>query len=143
MKRGRKAETAAEHVRRGTLQPSRHGPAPDFKSMASVAVSSDMPQMPPELSPAARLVWTDNIARVVQTGMVAEYDETMFAQYCELVASCNACWAAKSVPPAAYLSEMRKYAEMFGVMGAKSRVKGKSDGGKGAGNPFANNGRRQ
>jgi hypothetical protein len=145
MKRGRKQEPGEEHDRRGTRQVVRHGPRThvDFNAMVDVVAPSDMPQMPAELSTGAQLVWNDNVARAVQGGFLTEKDQQSFATYCEIVASCNACFAAGAVPPAAYLAEQRKYAEMFGLMGAKSRVKGNGNGEGGKKNPFASNGSRR
>ncbi len=147
MKRGPKAELPSEHLKRGTLQPSRHGSrkaaASQFAEIAenAVTLASAMPGKPDSLSAEAQLVWDDDIARAVQGGYVAERDQTMFAQYCQVVGACNACWKTGAVPPAAYLTEARKLAEMFGLLGAKSRVKGKSDGAE-TDNPVARSARR-
>lgn len=142
MKRGPKAELPSEHLKRGTLQPSRHGDRKGAVSQlaaiaeGAVTLASAMPQKPETLSAEAALVWDDDIARAVQGGYIGERDQTMFAQYCQVVGACNAVWKTGKAPPAAYLTEARKLAEMFGLLGAKSRVKGKNDGAK-TDNPFS------
>lgn len=146
MKPGPKPEPASEHAKRGTLQPVRHGPRKDALSgiIEGVAIQANgMPQRPEWLTVEAQMVWEDDVARVVELGFVTERDQTMFAQYCQVVGACNACWKTNAVPPAAYLTEARKLAEMFGILGSKSRVKGKGDAGGATQNPFLKHGRRQ
>jgi hypothetical protein len=133
MNRGRKPEALSTKAARGTLQPCRDD------GRTQVIVPGDPPMMPDTLSIEAQMIWADEIGRVMATG-VADADSSLFADYCELTALIRKAWSAAEAPPAAYLSEQRRRAEMLGIAGPKSRVMS-ADPQK-ATNPFARNGRR-
>jgi hypothetical protein len=95
--------------------------------------------MPDGLTIEAQMIWSDEIGRVMAAG-VAEADSSLFADYCELTALIRKAWKAEEAPPAAFLSEQRRRAEMLGIAGPKSRVIQVGDQSKSA-NPFKRNGR--
>ncbi len=134
MKRGPKALPVSVKAARGTKQPCRDG------DKTQIIVAGDPPMMPDGISVEAQMIWADEIGRVMSAG-VAEADSSLFADYCELTALVRKAFASGAAPPAAYLSEQRRRAEMLGIAGPKSRVS-RSDPTKPSINPFARNGRR-
>ncbi|RKF23366.1 hypothetical protein D6851_02530 [Altericroceibacterium spongiae] len=136
MKRGRKAEPPASKAARGTLQPCRDD------SKIEIIVADDPLRMPDYLTAEAELVWEEEHGRVMATGN-SETDSSLFARYCSLEAMIRKAFASGEPPPAAYLTEARRMAELLGIAGRKSRVAsgGVVDGGK-TSNPFKRNGNR-
>lgn len=136
MKPGPKADPPEEKWRRGTLQPCRDG------AKVELLVPGDPPQMPDYLSPAAQIVWQEEIGRVMAVG-VSELDSSLFARYCSYEALVRKAFeAGGEPPPAAALSELRRHAEMLGIAGRKSRVGKVLDDPTKSQNPFAKNGHR-
>ena len=136
MQRGRKAEPPSAHFARGTLQPVRHD------GRTEIIVPGDPPQMPDYLTPAAQIVWQEEIGRVMAAG-ASDLDSSLFARYCALEAKVRQAFSDDSgeVPPAAYITTLRQYAELLGIAGRKSRV-GKGGADAKPTNPFARNGNR-
>lgn len=100
-----------------------------------VQLVEDTPVAPAWLSAGAKEVWADDLARVVACG-AREPDSHFFATYCEMMARFIASVKAGDPLNAAFVSELRKQAEMLGIAGAKARL---SRGGEQtpASNPFA------
>lgn len=143
MKRGPKPDLPSAKAARGTLRPNRDG------GRVEIIEPDSLPQRPDWLTAAGEEVWIDDIGRVAQGRMVNERDATMFGQYCNLQGAIITAWRAVAkgdgdVPPAAYLMEARRMAEIFGICGARSRVQTVVAGSSiDAGNPFARNGKRK
>lgn len=130
MQRGRKAESPVEKFARGTLQPCRDN------GKTEIIVPGAPPAQPDYLTPEAIVVWQEEIGRVMATG-VAEIDSSLFARYCSLEALIRRAFAAGDTPPpAAYLTEARRMAELLGIAGRKSRVGKVGDDPTKAINPF-------
>jgi hypothetical protein len=129
---------------RGTYQPAR-----DARTQ-EVVVAGLPPQMPEYLLveeyPEAEAIWQEEVGRAMAAG-VTELDSSLFARYCVLEAMARVGFneAMKGngpPPPAAYITELRRIAELLGLAGRKSRVGKVADGATGRANPFAGNGRR-
>jgi hypothetical protein len=129
------ADLPSAHLARGTYKPSRHGNTIEFTEPDS------LPQRPDWLTEEGGEVWLDDVGRVSAHRLVTEKDAMAFAQYCNLMGACIKAWRAGSVPPVTAIAETRKMAELFGICGARSRVKVAQMGEAGA-NPFTRNGRR-
>lgn len=100
-----------------------------------VQLTQDIPVAPSWLSVAAKDVWAADLARVVACG-AREPDSHFFAVYCEMMARFVATVKAGDPPNAAFVSELRKEAEMLGIAGAKARLARGGDQTP-ASNPFA------
>lgn len=136
MKRGPKPQTGIEKSRRGTLRRDRDGDP----AQVSLVAAGDPPVMPDYLTPAAQEIWLEEVPRVMLTG-VSEFDSSILARYCATEALVRAAFIAGEPPPAAYLVELRRTAELLGIAGPKVRT-GKPSGGAQNENPFAKNGRK-
>lgn len=142
--RGRRPDTAAAKVARGTMKAS-----PDVMAQFQRDLD-DVPEMAPWLSEKAQEVWLREVGHFIAAGatkqdsayvnhtvlMIADYElrSKMYQQGQEGV----------DPPPITMAVELRVRLEGLGMAGAKSRVArmgapGMSAGGKG--NPFAQNGR--
>lgn len=139
MKRGPKPATASTKAQRGTLRKDRDGAVAVVAPVQLIA-AGDPPVMPAYLQPAAQEIWMEEISRVMLAG-ITERDSTLFATYCALEAQVRAAFIAGEAPPAAYLTEQRRRAELLGIAGPRVR-QGDKPGGTQSGNPFARNGRR-
>lgn len=95
--------------------------------------ANDPPVTPDYLSPEAQIVWQEEVARVMSVG-VCELDSSIFGRYCSIEAVVRNVHANGQAAPAAYLTELRRMAELLGIAGPKSRVQ-KVDQGKSS-NPF-------
>lgn len=136
MQRGRKAEPPSDKFARGTLQPCRDG------GKTEIIVPGSPPAQPDYLTPAAIDVWQEEIGRVMATGVV-EIDSSLFARYCSLEALIRQAFeAGGDPPPAAYLTEARRMAELLGIAGRKSRVGKVGDDPSKPSNPWQRNGHR-
>lgn len=133
MKRGPKPELPSTKVARGTLQPVRDA------GRIEMVEPDALPNQPDWLTPAGEEVWQDNVGRVAQTKLANERDSTLFATYCNLVGACVMAWRAGEAPPAAYLTEVRRLSELFGLAGARSRIRNGAIDGKAGQNPFVRN----
>lgn len=138
MKRGPKPELANTKAQRGTLRKDRDGGV--VVQPVSLIAAGDPPVMPDYLQPAAREIWIEELPRVMLAG-VTERDSTLFAAYCSVEALNRAAFIAGEAPPAAYLTEQRRRAELLGIAGPRVR-QGVKPGGAESSNPFARNGRR-
>jgi len=135
MKRGPKATPPAEKHARGTFQPSRDG------VKTEILIAGSPPAQPDYLTPEAEIVWQEEIGRVMATG-VTEIDSSLFARYCSLEALIRKAFMGNEPPPAAFLTEARRMAELLGIAGRKSRVGKVADDPTKSSNPFAKNGHR-
>lgn len=135
MKRGPKPQTAVEKARRGTLRPDR-----DDGKAVQLITAGDPPAMPDYLSPAAQEIWIEEISRVMANG-IAELDSSFFAEFCSMTALIRAAFIVGQAPPAAYLVEQRRRAELLGIAGPRTR-QGLKYGGTQQDNPFERNGKR-
>lgn len=134
MNRGRKAEPPSQKAARGTIQPCRDA------GRTEVIVAGSPPVQPEYLSPEAIDVWQEELGRVMATGVV-EIDSSLFARYCSLEALIRKAFrAGGEAPPAAYLTEARRMAELLGIAGRKSRVGKVADDPTKEVNPFRRNG---
>lgn len=124
MKRGRKPDTSAQHVVKGTFQPVRHAGQIDIMASGAVIEPNALPVQPDWLTEAGAAVWLDNIGRVSSTKMATELDTDLFANYCNLQGAIVECARAQPYvpPPAAYYTEVRRMQELLGISGAKSRI---------------------
>jgi hypothetical protein len=140
MKRGRKPDTSAQHLAKGTFQPVRHAGQVDIMASGASIEPDALPVQPDWLTEAGAAVWLDDIGRVSSTRMATELDSDLFATYCNLQGAIASCWRSGEVPPATHLMEARKMQEIFGIAGAKSRVV--KVGAAATANPFLRNGKR-
>lgn len=138
MKRGPKPQLPEVKLGRGTLRKDRDGGAPVTKP--EVFAAGDPPMMPEYLQPGAQVVWIEEIGRVMMAG-ISDQDSSLFARYCSTEAQVRACYLANEAPPAAYLTELRRMAELLGIAGPRVRQAAKQIGTT-SNNPFARNGRR-
>jgi hypothetical protein len=129
MKGGRKATPPSIHIAQGTYQPCRHA------GTVEIVEPDSLPRQPDWLTDAGRQIWLDDIGRVSSTRLVSESDSTAFANYCNLQGAITLAWQSGQVPPTTALAEVRKMQELFGLGGAKSRLKA-ANGGK-TSNPFS------
>lgn len=116
MKRGPKPATAGQKLLTGTFRPDRDS------QRYEVIVPDTLPTPPPFLTEGGYRVWSENLGRAAQVGAISELDSEVFANWCCLQATIREAFAAGRTPPAAYLSESRKLAEVFGLLGPRSRV---------------------
>lgn len=116
MKSGRKLKTIEEKQLLGTVQPCR-----DAKKAVLAIVPSNAPAPPVWLTANAKAVWTADLPRAMAMGL-ADVDQSMFALYCETLASFIAAIQSGTTPNAAFRSELRKQMELLGIAGAKSRL---------------------
>ena len=135
MKPGRKPEPPSVKEARGTFQPCRDA------GKQEIIVPGSPPAQPEYLTAEAIDVWQEEIGRVMATG-VTEIDSSLFARYCALEALIRKAFMGSDPPPAAYLTEARRMAELLGIAGRKSRVGGGSNDPTQSANPFARNGHR-
>lgn len=146
MKPGPKKQTPQAKAKRGTARKDRDGAkaaggvAVLGKSDVSLVAAGEAPMMPDYLSPAAQEIWQEELPRVMMTG-VAEFDSSILARYCATEALVRAAFMAGEPPPAAYLVELRRTAELLGIAGPKVRT-GNPGGNAQKENPFAKNARK-
>lgn len=140
--RGRKPDTPAAKIARGTMKPSVEALRDQLRA------PDDVPQMSPYLSPAAQEVWEREIQSITAAGarrcdsafvnhtisMITDF-ELRTKAYQEGVEGVDA-------PPITLAVELRTRLEGLGMAGAKTRVKLPSGQSGGKGNPFAGNGNR-
>ncbi len=116
MNRGPKLKSPATKKLAGTYKESVDGTTAPI-----VNLTQDIPLPPLWLSAGAKDVWAADLARVVACG-AREPDSHFFAVYCEMMTRFVASVKAGDPPNAAFVSELRKEAEMLGIAGAKSRL---------------------
>jgi hypothetical protein len=138
MKRGAKPVPRDQKVQRGTLQPCRDGATGGAFQMIA---PGDPPIAPDYLAPEAQEVWIEEIGRVMIAG-VGERDSSLFARYCSTEALARKAFLAGEPPPAAYLTELRRMAELLGIAGPRVRTGGVKPDGASNSNPFVRNGNR-
>lgn len=140
--RGRKPDTAAAKVARGTMKPSVEALRDQLRA------PDDVPVMAPYLSDAAREVWDREIASIVSAGArrcdsaFINHTISMMADFELRTKSYQEGVEGVDAPPITMAVELRVRLEALGMAGAKTRVKvpGGQSGAKG--NPFAGNGNR-
>lgn len=137
MKRGAKPQLPAIKAARGTLRKDRDGAKP---LVGQVVGQGEPPITPDYLTAEARNIWLEELGRVM-CGGVGELDSSLFARYCSLEALARKAFKSGEPPPAAYLTELRRMAELLGIAGPRVR-QGQKQGSTPADNPFARNGRR-
>lgn len=137
MKRGAKPQLPSVKAARGTLRKDRDGAKP---LVGQVVGQGDPPVTPDYMTAEAQDIWLEELPRVM-CGGVAELDSSLFARYCSLEALARKAFTAGEPPPAAYLTELRRMAELLGIAGPRVR-QGQKQGSTPADNPFARNGRR-
>ncbi len=131
---GHKPGLPSEKMARGTYRPDRHG------NIVELVEPDSMPARPDWLTPEGEEVWMDDIGRVSAHRLVGEKDATVFGSYCNLMGAMIKAWRAGECPPIAAIAEARKMAELFGIAGARSRLKVAAQAE--TTNPFSRNGRR-
>jgi hypothetical protein len=124
----------SEKRQRGTSRPDRDGHVIEF-----IVEPDSLPVEPEGLTEGGRSVWLDLVPHCAGQLATAR-DSMLLGQLCNLVGACNTAWASGSAPPAAFLSELRKLSELFGLAGRRSRL-GVLPIGKLEPNPFTRNGR--
>jgi hypothetical protein len=132
MKGGPKPDPVGHKLARGTYRADRD------QQTVQICVAGDPPAMPDYLTAEAQAVWVEEIGRVMAVGTV-EIDSSIFGRYCSLEALARRTFSIGEPVPAAYLAELRRTAELFGLAGPKSRTLRR---GAGEINPFTRNGRR-
>lgn len=133
MKPGPKPVPRAQKVQRGTVQPCR-----DVKIVGvDMIIPGEPPIAPDYLAPDAVEVWIEEVGRVMIAG-VGERDSSLFARYCSTEALARKAFLSGEPPPAAYLTELRRMAELLGIAGPRVRSGAKPDGAAN-GNPFLKN----
>lgn len=93
--------------------------------------------MPDYLSTPAQAIWIEELGRVIGGG-ASELDSSLFARYCATEALLREAFANGHTPPAAFLAEQRRVAELLGLAGPKSRPGARPR----EKNPFERNGKR-
>ncbi len=116
MQRGPKLKSPATKKLAGTYKTSVDG-----NTAPLVQLTDDIPAAPSWLTAGAKDVWSADLPRVVACG-ARETDSHFFAVYCEMMARFIAGVKAGDPPNAAFVSELRKEAEMLGIAGAKARL---------------------
>jgi hypothetical protein len=134
MKPGPKKSVPSQKIQRGTYQPCRDG------EVVELVEPGALPQQPDWLTPEGEEIWQDDVGRVDSSRLATEKDSTGFAVYCNLMGGIVKAFRGGEMPPVAAIAEARKMAEMFGIFGAKSRLKGARE--EADRNPFKRNGRR-
>jgi hypothetical protein len=135
VKRGTKPGLPSQRIARGTYRPDRDG------GVVEVIEPESLPQRPDWLTSEGEEVWMDDVGRVAAHKLVSEKDASAFGQYCNLMGACIKAWRSGNVPPITAIAESRKMQELFGICGARSRLKvAQQDA---TTNPFARNGRRR
>jgi hypothetical protein len=123
----------SEKRQRGTSRPYRDA------GVIELVEPDSLPQRPDSLTEAGEAIWLDNVGRVAATRLVTERDSTMFGAWCNLIGAIDQCWRSGAVPPSAHLTEARRLAEAFGLLGSRSRLTARAAQ---IANPFVTNGVR-
>jgi hypothetical protein len=123
-----------DHVKaiRGTLRPCR--------VREHIEIADGTVEPPVDLPLEAVVIWHELAPALIAAGLLKPTDAGAFGQYCVLTANLRALWPLNEAAPASHLAQWRQLGELFGVMGAKSRVLGPKR--QVEANPFARNGRR-
>ena len=132
MQNGPKPLCIATKLARGTYRPDRDA------DVIEIVASDDPPQIPEYLTPEAEIVWEGEIGRIIAAGG-SEADSALVGRYCSLESMVRQAFATGTPPPATYLAELRRHAELLGIAGAKSRT---IRPGASTANPFIRNGRK-
>lgn len=86
-----------------------------------LVTETSRPQPPAYLTPEAKVVWFEEIDRVMKVG-TCELDSSLFARYCSLEALVREIFHAGDAPPTSQVVELRKTGEVLGIAGAPSRA---------------------
>lgn len=116
MKGGHKPQPPSEKRARGTFRPDRDG------GKIEVVIPTALPVQPTWLTEAGQQEWLDLIGRVASTRLATEIDSALLGTLANLLGAMAQAWQSDSAPPASYITEARRLAELFGLAGAKSRV---------------------
>lgn len=140
--RGRKPDTAAAKIARGTMKPSVDALRDQLRA------PDDVPTMAPYLSPVAREVWEREIENIIAAG-ARRCDSAYVNHTISLIADFELRTKAYQegaegvdAPPITLAVELRTRLEGLGLAGAKTRVKLPTSHSGAKGNPFAANGNR-
>ena len=117
MKRGSKPKLPGEKLAAGTYQPCRDAGVVEIREPGA-----ELPQAPDTLTAAGRAVWADLIEHVAATKLATNADALMLGNLCNLQGAINKSWEDGLCPPMTALVEARRYAEQFGLFGARSRL---------------------
>ena len=137
MNRGPKPQLPSEKAARGTLRKHRDG------DVIEVVEPNALPMQPDWLTAEGQEVWQDDLGRVIASKLATERDSTAFANLCNLQGMIVKCWRAGEAPPVTALVEVRRLQELFGIAGARSRLRVKGMGTNEGTNPFSRNGSRR
>jgi hypothetical protein len=133
VKRGTKPSPPSQQVAWGTYRRDR--------DLVEVIEPDGLPQRPECLTPEGEEVWMDDVGRVAAHRLVGEKDATAFGTYCNLMGAQIKAWRAGECPPIAAITETRKLQELFGICGARSRLRVASQ--EPSTNPFSRYGKRR
>lgn len=117
MRRGNKPKLPTEKLAAGTFKPCR-----DAGVVEIMEPGADLPQAPDSLTEYGKAVWSDLIEHVAATKLATNADAMMLSNLCNLQGAINKSWAEGLCPPMTALVEARRYAEQFGLFGARSRM---------------------
>ena len=130
-----KRQLPSEKLAKGTYQSCRDA------GVVEVIEPSGLPQRPDWLTAEGEEVWMDDVGRVAAHRLVGEKDASAFGTYCNLMGATIKAWRAGECPPIAAITETRKMQELFGIAGARSRLKVASE--QESSNPFSRHGKRR
>lgn len=135
MRRGPKGISPEEQKARGETRPSRQVVAlyPDIASRPDPEVIPP----PKGMTPAARKLWHEKVARYRQRGQKVQGFEDALRQLCELEAALNDAWRRGTATMAMVNAHRLWCAEFFDTPAAQ---KVPASGGQKASNAFARNG---
>lgn len=129
MKGGHKPTPPSTKHARGTFRPDRDC------GKIELIVPTALPQQPAWLTEAGQQEWLDMIGRVASTRLATEADSALLGTFANLLGAMAQAWQSGAAPPASYITEARRLAELFGIAGAKSRIGAPPP--KAEANPFA------
>ena len=140
--RGRKPDTPAAKIARGTMKPSVDALRDQLRA------PDDVPVMAPYLSTVAREVWEREIEAIIAAGArrcdsaYVNHTISLIADFELRTKSYQDGVEGVDAPPITLAVELRTRLEGLGLAGAKTRVKLPSGQSGAKGNPFAANGNR-
>lgn len=116
MRTGRRTANPDDKRLQGTYRGDRHG---DIVTISNPA--QNIPVPPAYLSREAKLVWDEELPRVVSCGCT-EADSSLLARYCVAEATFRGMAAKVEPISAALMTELRRSAELLGIGGLRSRL---------------------
>jgi len=140
--RGRKPDTTAAKIARGTMKPSAEALREQMRA------PDDVPEMAPYLSDVARTVWEREIEAIIAAGArrcdsaYINHTISLMADFELRTKSYQDGVEGVDAPPITMAVELRTRLEGLGLAGAKTRIKLPTVKSGAKGNPFAGNGNR-